>query len=96
VLLPSKTMHLHPPQAQTDANADCCVLCGGGGNLICCDGCPAAYHMRCLGLNAKSLGDGHWMCPECAVGGRGEAGWAGCLPACAVPALPGVRGWGQR
>ncbi|GAB4819339.1 hypothetical protein N2152v2_006385 [Parachlorella kessleri] len=60
-------------KAETDANADCCVLCGAGGSLICCDGCPAAYHMRCLGLNAKSLGEGDWLCPECAVGGRGEA-----------------------
>lgn len=64
------------PQAQTDANTDCCVLCGQGGNLICCDGCPAAYHMRCLGQNTKSLGEGDWMCPECAVGGRSEP-WAG-------------------
>lgn len=58
--------------SQSDANTDACVLCGVGGNLICCDGCPAAYHMRCLGESGKSLGDGDWLCPECAVGGRDE------------------------
>jgi hypothetical protein len=58
---------------QSDANADVCVLCGLGGNLLCCDSCPAAYHMRCLGETSKSLGDGDWHCPECAAGGRGEA-----------------------
>ena len=57
----------------SDANADVCVLCGIGGSLICCDACPAAYHMRCIGENAKTLGDGDWFCPECSMGGRGEA-----------------------
>lgn len=56
----------------SDANTDTCVLCGVGGSLLCCDGCPSAYHMRCLGETLKTLGEGEWMCPECAVGGRGE------------------------
>jgi hypothetical protein len=59
-------------QQQSDANTDTCVLCGLGGNLLCCDSCPAAYHMRCLGETAKTLGEGDWACPECVVGGRGE------------------------
>ena len=29
--------------------------------------------MRCLGETAKSLGEGEWLCPECGMGGRGEA-----------------------
>ncbi|KFM28809.1 Nucleosome-remodeling factor subunit BPTF [Auxenochlorella protothecoides] len=64
-----------PPQVAgaLDHNTDTCVLCGLGGNLICCDGCPATYHMRCLGETSKSLGDGEWLCPECVAGGRGEA-----------------------
>ena len=42
-----------------------------GGSLLCCDGCPASYHLRCIGEHAKSLPPGDWLCPECALGGRG-------------------------
>eukprot|EP00198_Chlamydomonas_reinhardtii_P011600 XP_001700937.1 hypothetical protein CHLREDRAFT_187405 [Chlamydomonas reinhardtii] len=42
-----------------------------GGNLLCCDRCPAAYHMRCIGETTRSVPEGEWRCPECAVGGRG-------------------------
>jgi PHD-finger len=55
-----------------DGNLDACCLCGLGGNLLCCDGCPAAYHMRCIGEGAKSIPDGEWLCTECSLGGRGE------------------------
>ena len=56
---------------EEDGNTDLCVLCGLGGSLLCCDGCPAAYHMRCIGETAKSIPEGEWLCPECSVGGRG-------------------------
>lgn len=70
----------------SDANADVCVLCGHGGNLLCCDACPAAYHVRCVGETSRAMGSTEWLCPECRVGGRGErgqraggrGGWAGC------------------
>ena len=58
---------------ERDGNADMCCLCNQGGSLLCCDRCPASYHMRCLGEQAKSLPEGEWACPECAVGGRGES-----------------------
>ncbi|EFJ41710.1 hypothetical protein VOLCADRAFT_67978 [Volvox carteri f. nagariensis] len=65
------------PPAQTnafdDGNTENCVLCGVGGSLICCDRCPAAYHLRCIGQTAHSIPDGDWLCPECAVGGRGKS-----------------------
>ena len=60
-----------PPEFEEDGNTDLCVLCGLGGSLLCCDGCPAAYHMRCIGETAKSIPQGEWLCPECSVGGRG-------------------------
>ena len=60
-----------PVVFEGDGNTDLCVLCGVGGSLLCCDGCPAAYHMRCIGETAKSIPEGEWLCPECAVGGRG-------------------------
>ena len=55
-----------------DFYTDTCVLCGIGGSLLCCDGCPAAYHIRCLGETKASVDVTVWHCPECAVGGRGE------------------------
>ena len=58
---------------EEDGNTDLCVLCGLGGSLLCCDGCPAAYHMRCIGETAKSIPEGEWLCPECSVGGRGTS-----------------------
>lgn len=50
-----------------DLNSDECCLCKMDGNLICCDGCPAAYHSRCLGLASDLLPEGDWYCPECAM-----------------------------
>lgn len=61
-----------PELFEDDGNTDLCVLCGLGGSLLCCDGCPAAYHMRCIGETAKSIPEGEWLCPECSVGGRGK------------------------
>lgn len=30
------------------ANIDVCVVCDGGGVLLCCDACPDAYHLTCM------------------------------------------------
>ena len=69
-------------QNADDGNLDTCCLCGLGGNLLCCDGCPAAYHMRCIGEGAKSIPDGEWLCTECSLGGRGEPRpWFPCMSA---------------
>ena len=59
-------------EPENDGNLDMCVLCGIGGSLVCCDGCPGAFHMRCIGETAKSMPDGEWLCAECCMGGRGE------------------------
>ncbi|KAM6596713.1 hypothetical protein CsatA_007237 [Cannabis sativa] len=50
-----------------DWNYDECCLCKMDGNLICCDGCPAAYHSRCVGVASDHLPDGDWYCPECVI-----------------------------
>ena len=58
-------------EPEEDSNTDHCVLCNLGGSLLCCDGCAAAYHLRCLGETGKGLPEGEWLCPECSLGGRG-------------------------
>lgn len=51
-----------------DWNSDECCLCKMDGNLICCDGCPAAFHSKCVGIASNLLPEGDWFCPECVVG----------------------------
>jgi hypothetical protein len=53
--------------ASQDGNSDDCRICGMDGTLVCCDGCPWAYHSRCIGLNKASLPQGQWFCPECVI-----------------------------
>ena len=36
-----------------DGNFDDCAVCGGGGELICCESCPQAYHRECLGQGRR-------------------------------------------
>ncbi|XP_066336674.1 DDT domain-containing protein PTM-like [Miscanthus floridulus] len=50
-----------------DGNSDDCRICGMDGTLVCCDGCPWAYHSRCIGQNKAFLPHGDWFCPECVV-----------------------------
>ncbi|KAL6563881.1 hypothetical protein OROHE_005121 [Orobanche hederae] len=50
-----------------DGNSDECCLCKMDGNLICCDGCPAAFHSRCVGVVSSLLPEGDWYCPECVI-----------------------------
>ena len=66
------------PENLGDGNTDLCVLCLAGGSLLCCDACPAAFHMRCIGETGRHLPEGEWLCPECSLGGRGAP------PACTL------------
>ena len=50
-----------------DGNFDACTQCGQGGELICCEACPQAYHPACLGeLAPHPDDDSDWYCPQCA------------------------------
>lgn len=40
-----------------------CARCSGTGNLVCCDGCPRAFHLSCVML--YDIPQGKWLCPDC-------------------------------
>ncbi|QDZ20406.1 hypothetical protein A3770_04p29240 [Chloropicon primus] len=61
-----------------DENDDQCRACGKEGKLVCCDGCPAAFHPECVGLDADDLPQGDWYCAKC-EGGRGRRPAAECV-----------------
>ncbi|XP_050214256.1 DDT domain-containing protein PTM-like [Mercurialis annua] len=60
-----------------DRNSDECRLCGMDGFLLCCDGCPSAYHPRCIGVVKLNIPDGTWYCPECTINKLGPTIVAG-------------------
>ncbi|XP_022060656.1 autoimmune regulator [Acanthochromis polyacanthus] len=62
-----KTLH-HQGQTNTRMihfNDDECAVCKDGGELICCDGCPQAFHLTCLDPPLTSIPNGTWQCERC-------------------------------
>ena len=43
-----------------------CRKCKEGGELLCCDSCPNAYHLRCIEPPLDEYPDHEWTCPRCA------------------------------
>ena len=54
------------PPPLIDGNVDVCGQCSTGGDLLCCDFCPRAFHTTCLGVDEESLPEGDWACSFCA------------------------------
>ncbi|KAF3784413.1 Increased DNA methylation 1 [Nymphaea thermarum] len=44
-------------------NDDLCTICGDGGDLLLCDGCPRAFHTECVALSC--IPRGNWYCSYC-------------------------------
>jgi len=67
-----------------------CLHCWQGGDLICCDGCPAVFHPNCLGLSPKETERltklKRWMCPHhrCLECNKNSAAAGGLLFRCEV------------
>ncbi|XP_076000870.1 autoimmune regulator [Genypterus blacodes] len=51
--------------AEAHSNDDECAVCRDGGELICCDGCPRAFHLTCLHPPLTSIPRGSWQCDWC-------------------------------
>nr|BAF36342.1 hypothetical protein [Ipomoea trifida] len=42
---------------------DLCSICADGGDLLCCDNCPRAFHTECVSL--PNIPRGTWYCKYC-------------------------------
>ena len=61
--------HYQPPKKLKNhhINTSWCFICSKGGDLICCELCPASFHIDCLkipDLNAESK----YFCDNCETG----------------------------
>ncbi|XP_063368813.1 PHD finger protein 12 [Cydia amplana] len=62
-----KPQHPYYKRPGKGHNRDSCDACGEGGDLICCDRCPASFHLGCYDppLDANDIPAGLWLCREC-------------------------------
>lgn len=44
---------------------EACPVCQEGGEVICCDTCPAVYHLECINPPLRKVPRGKWSCPQC-------------------------------
>nr|XP_056706407.1 autoimmune regulator [Euleptes europaea] len=64
---PTIPFHTVVPAFQ-QKNDDECAVCRDGGELICCDGCPKAFHLACLLPPLTEIPSGTWRCDSCSPG----------------------------
>ncbi|KAG8225258.1 hypothetical protein J437_LFUL006490 [Ladona fulva] len=54
-------------EQEEDEHMEFCRVCKDGGELLCCDSCPSAYHTFCLNPPLTDIPDGDWKCPRCSA-----------------------------
>jgi hypothetical protein len=81
----------HDGNASDDSgdNETVCHKCSEEGDLVCCDGCPHAFHVECLPRDAMAVDCDPWLCPVC-TGSNEPGGFVG------RPQQPTHRGSRQR
>lgn len=81
----------HRPVGGRAINHDCCDSCKEGGDLICCDRCPATFHLQCHDppLDEESLPSGEWICHRCSFLAS-KAATAAAAAAATAPSGGGV------
>merc|ERR1719285_1242873 len=52
-------------ESEDEDHAEFCRSCKEGGELLCCDSCPNAYHLRCVEPPLEEIPDGEWTCHRC-------------------------------
>nr|KAF6377105.1 autoimmune regulator [Myotis myotis] len=76
-------------------NEDECAVCRDGGELICCDGCPRAFHLACLSPPLQEIPSGTWRCSSC-LQGRAQPDLPGAKETPAeTPVILGLRSSGE-
>ncbi|OWR47853.1 hypothetical protein KGM_212774 [Danaus plexippus plexippus] len=67
---PKKPQHPYYKRPGKGHNHDSCDACREGGDLICCDRCPASFHLGCYDppLEENDIPAGSWLCRECKAG----------------------------
>ena len=61
---------------------DDCYICFNGGDLVCCDFCSKAFHMKCHIPPLPFIPDGIWKCCECSAVERKKKSRCGECKAC--------------
>lgn len=56
-----------PLQRWKSVNSQYCNACREGGELLCCDRCPASFHLLCHEppINPQLIPTGKWLCNRC-------------------------------
>lgn len=63
VMLGADFLNSHYDVDPEDGHFEICIMCGLGGDVICCETCPMVSHPKCV--NMESIPDEDWHCYLC-------------------------------